>query len=94
MNIEINDESNENNDDIEILSDEEDSEDKEGNEIKEENNIEGKKDENNNEDEENNNLFDIEKKIKNIIKKMEKTDFYEINEDLYMLKQLKRKKKK
>ena len=52
-----------------------------------------KKDENNNKDEENNNLFDIEKKIKNIIKKMEKTDFYEINEDLYMLKQLKRKKK-
>ena len=94
MNIEINDESNENNEDIEILSDEEDSEDKEGNEIKEENNIEEKKDENNNEDEENNNLFDIEKKIKNIIKKMEKTDFYEINEDLYMLKQLKRKKKK
>ena len=34
----------------------------------------------------------IKTKRKNLLKKKEKNDFYEINEDLYIFKDLKRKK--
>ena len=91
MNVELDDKLNENSDNIELCSEDDSSENLEDLKIKDEENKSEIEEELEHEPN-NNNLFDYEDKKKKFIKKKEKTDFYEINEDLYIFKDLKRKK--